>query len=333
MKQISKIKLLDTWNSLNRFTQNSNLFPNKRPTNFKNCAAKLIYFNVGKHFQDSFNDSRVVYETYSEPYHKCFGEIIRFSNATISFYHNLTFETYYYLQNGDFDISIDVILQTEYQSANMNYGFSIFIQGSDKLIWYVLMGLPFPNWQGLLRAFSKEFWILVIITHFVIFGLHILLQNLDKCNRKSNNDIVVPFLCTFLIKTNSSLILTILLLILFYYMEIYTAYRSLLVGFLVNPGRRNPISNWKELEKSTADIASFINKSLPRATDGIPIIGSDFMGREVQRVDVNDLNRLVCKGDLAMIATDSIVKFVLSFKEFIRCNPVRRILYKRSYIS
>ena len=324
VKSISKIKLLDTWISFNNsFINNVDLFPNKQINNFRGCNMIIQMHSLEYAFLILNNEN---FDPTASSGYSVMKEISRFSKFNISTIMNVNRNIYFYTVYGLHEIAIlftydRIIADSGHIPPILNVFDPIFLQ-NDRLKFFVPLGAPIPYWKGLVRVFSLQLWILVITVYFLISIIYFFLKSPEL-----KDSMITSFLYTLQmslgmsvsLNTKSRFLLALMILFIFYYMVICTIYRASLIGFLLKPGRQNPISSLKELEGSKLEIASILEASSIECH--CPEINSTYMGRKILPADGYNINRLVCEGDLAVLATDSYMQFALSYKDIIQCEP------------
>ena len=226
VKSISKVKLFDTWNSLNNsFVNNADLFPNKKINNFCGCSMKIQLLSVEYLllYLSNYNFDPTVSPVYS-----AMKEISTFSNFNFSVIRNVTVYTYLYTFYGNCEIAVLLLYNSDTVPSMLNKFDPIFMQ-NERVKVYVPLGAPIPNWQGLIRIFSLQIWIPVITVYFLISFIRFLLKR-----RETEESMITSVLYTLQMSlgmpismnTKSRIFLALMILFVFYFMVIYTIYRA-----------------------------------------------------------------------------------------------------------
>ena len=182
VKSISKVKLLDTWSPFNNsFTSNAELFPNKQMKYFRDCNMKIQidFFEYLLLKGNNYN-----FDPRMSPIYRILKAISEFSNLSVSEIHNFTRDTSSHTFFGIYDVAVVLLLQEGFINHTLNpYLLNIFdpmFLQIEVLKFYVPTGAHSPTWQGLIRIFSAELWIVVITAHFLISLIHFLLKRQES---------------------------------------------------------------------------------------------------------------------------------------------------------
>ena len=321
VKEISKIKLFDTWNaSDNGFIHNSELFPKKEVTNFHGCPIRIVSNNFEKSFLQYANKLK-------DPEYNTMYQISRLANFTFTIGEETPDSWIHNIRNGETDIfiSLESTRQLDLETF-IALGYPIIIK-MDSMKMYVPIGSPIPNWQALIKTFSPKLWFKVIVAHFLFSIVYFVFQKKDSSIQELNKGSFISFLYTLqlslgmpiAINTKSYRFLTLIIICIFYYVQMNTAYKSSLTSFLINPGRQNPIASLEDFAGSDLNIASMLTRGTKDFN--LPVANKSYMGRRVLNLEAHFINRLVCKGDMAIFSLESLVKFALSFTDKIECKP------------
>ncbi|PSN41044.1 Ionotropic receptor 549 [Blattella germanica] len=246
--KVDRVKYLDHWQyEEERFVTNTNLFPVKDVTNMRGCELKVElkkdppfghFMNKNERF---FNDHNFgVYGVMLEA-------IGDFCNISFSYFIEV-----------DEDLSLDIIApiflvpgDDIHDSCYFSYPYF-----KDTVTLYVPI-TPIPKWQGIIRVFDIEMSILIAATY--VFGSFVFWL-FAKLKNQGLDDISLALMNTLRTylgdgmhtarKYRGVISTSFLTLWLFFCIQISTAFQSVLIVFLINPGTYPPISSIEELDKS-----------------------------------------------------------------------------------
>ncbi|PSN51759.1 Ionotropic receptor 901 [Blattella germanica] len=328
IKELSTVTLLDTWIAENEtFKYNNDLFPVKEYPGLRLCV--LFYEVWGWQpyaYEETFWKNGEWHGVFLGPEIRVIKETAAASNFYVIMREGGETANFQAVEQGGIDI-FGVSPLREYFMPSFDHS---GVHYSETKAWHVPAGKPIPSWQGLLRIFNPQLWSLVISAHLLVSVVFWLLKKFGLETRAGDGSIIAACLYTLRmslgisvpVKSNSRLFLALLSISLFYYLQVYTAYQSSLIGFMTHPGTLQAIKNLKELEMSGIELAS----ALRYTHDFLPIGGSEYLGRNVSYFDKNTVNRLGCEGNLAVMASNTFVDFRASFTDEVHCKPRYQML-------
>ncbi|KAJ9598402.1 hypothetical protein L9F63_010924 [Diploptera punctata] len=242
---LSTIKLFDRWISKkNGFQNNYDLFKVKQVTDMIGCELNVIAYLYEPYITYEKTLKKGLYQV-EGLFPRMFYVIGKLLN--VDFYYIDSQSNY---STGDIHVPIITGVNGTFPD-DCRFTYPYF---RDSLVWYIPV-IKYPRWQAVIRAFTFDIWILVLLSY--IFG-SLTFWLFGKIRNSEGNSIIETFMNTaytfieigITFKYHGNIHSVFFLLWLFYCLEIYNAYRSRLVGLLAYPGEYIPIKNLQDLENS-----------------------------------------------------------------------------------
>ncbi|PSN43088.1 Ionotropic receptor 561 [Blattella germanica] len=291
-RELDRVSCIDRWISVDKeFERNEDLYPYKGFVNDLTCTLhvqpKIIppYFIIEEDHKKILNPIGI-YPT-----------IWKMISSTINIdiqYHS-SFENLKYV-----DVEAPVLIRkNKLDSLPLSYPYFRTV-----INCYVpLIGIE--RWQGPIRVFTGLVWGLVGIVFLLgsmtlwilekyILKKHVSLTDSFLKSLRSYVAVGIPFDCKGLLSTS------FFILWLFYCMQIYTAYTSLLTSFLTFPGEYPLVSSMKDLNDTTFEVWIVF-----RYLDSINEIEDNFMTYPICKSKEDCMEKLVHDQDIAVIADES----------------------------
>ncbi|PSN42451.1 Ionotropic receptor 559 [Blattella germanica] len=249
-REINQASFLDRWISAEKgFLRNEGLFTYKGFEYDRTCTIDIKLYRLYPYVRASPSD-KIHASTNEMGIYPILWDIIT-KKINVKFeYHEEDSDNI-----ADYDIEGPVLMRITDFDGNYILTYPYFID----VIWYYVPVIRVARWQGLIRVFSGFVWLFVAITF--LLGMMILWV-LEKYLHNKNVSIIdsflntlrtyiavgIPFDCKGILSTS------FFILWLFYCMQLYTAYTSLLTSFLAYPGEYPLVSSIEELKESSYEI-------------------------------------------------------------------------------
>ncbi|PSN38666.1 Ionotropic receptor 548 [Blattella germanica] len=227
LRELDRVKFLDRWVSERTgFLRKADLYPVKAVSDMRGCTLKVDLIldpplgavflkNKGTYFIGTYG---MMLQTSAE-----------FLNIHLSY-------TVRQSRRYTADIVAPIFLTHKFFSTECIVSYPYFM---DTVTWYVPV-FQIPKWQGPIRVFSMSMWINVTVAYVLGSFTFWLLGKHDQQSYRDVSTIFLNTLKTYIgvgvrVKYRGVGVLFLIVWLL-YCMQIYTAYQSILTGFLVNPG-------------------------------------------------------------------------------------------------
>ncbi|KAJ9580385.1 hypothetical protein L9F63_003961 [Diploptera punctata] len=242
LNDFSDVTLLDKWSFYKRgFESNSRLFPVKDIRKLNGCLFQVMI----THDPPFGQFTKYVWQLDNQVVSNGMFQYI-FKTINDSSYLKFSFENS--SNCFDCDIICPVSLHDRVYPDKCKFTYPHFM---DLVSWYIPV-IPVPRWQGLIKNFTPIMWILISLSYIFGSTTFWIISKFKNQTETSFCKIQMNSLSSHLeagIKDTykgfiGKLFLTVWL---FYCMQIYTAYKSGLVGFLTNPGENPIVNNYKEI--------------------------------------------------------------------------------------
>ncbi|PSN41045.1 Ionotropic receptor 551 [Blattella germanica] len=244
LHELNRFKFLDRWLGIEeRFKSNGNIFPLKDVTDLGGCELVVELHRDPPFGPYAEGITPLAYRGELGVYGHMLHIVAEFCNISLLYATDN--------QNATSTIVTPVFLTAGYgahDSCLFSYPFF-----RDTITWYVPV-VPIPKWQGMIRVFSVKMWILVTVAFILGFLTFLLLA---KMKHQGGNDIVLILmntLCTYLgigiaAEFRGFTGACFFTLWLFSCIQIYTAFQSVLIVFLIDPGSYPTVSSVEQLDE------------------------------------------------------------------------------------
>ncbi|PSN47037.1 Ionotropic receptor 902 [Blattella germanica] len=281
---LDTVTLFDRWlSSKGGFEYNNDLFPAKSVFGLQNiCVLKILLRKFTPYIYGPYGEQLIGY------YSEVLSAFMRNTKVKLTFRWDARENT---------DILSLLSFGNSYFADECQNIYPYFLVD---LIWLVPSGEPIPKWQSLIRIFNYNMWACTILI-FILGSLTFWLISKHEDHPKSIVQIITYVFLTHIDQGSGDIYkrhLSILLFSvwLFYCLQINTAYKSALVGFLLNPGEYPPIRSLQELEESGIERAIAVSGSKEPITKYIKC--SD---------EFNCIKRIVTKRHLAILINKDLI--------------------------
>ncbi|PSN53869.1 Ionotropic receptor 749 [Blattella germanica] len=248
LREVTRAKLLDRWSSdEEKFLKGVELFPPKLMKHMNQCEINAFLIQMPPMHRSSRKG------VIAGPYFKVFCLLEELLNVELFIQGNTNMET---------DFVFPVLYGNGDSQSDCRRTYPYL---KDDVTWLVPGPVQVPQWQSLVRIFNPTMWLPVTVVFVLGLVTFWVIENTDQNrNKLSFVQLALNTLCTYLAigityKHFKLLPLLFFALWLMYCLQIYTAYQSALIGFLLNPGYIPPIRSYSELTQSGLERLAMIS--------------------------------------------------------------------------
>jgi glutamate receptor delta-2 subunit len=189
----------------------------------------------------------------------------------------------------------------------------------ESIAWYVPCAKTIPRWVAIMRVFTTNLWLMIVVTYVsvsaLIWYLHKSQRRSSEFFQNTSQSFVICLLKQWAVMLgmsaslrvpNAATIRIVFILWMLYSFALDTVYQTFLVTHLVDPGLEKPISTEEQLLQSGLELG--INPFLEAAQD------DTFHSRYSKRIPCPNieqcLRRVAEKGDLAVLCARNLGEYM-----------------------